>query len=166
MAYNFRKQAMIKKLQRAKEAIASKEKLAAIYESTVFSVKTLGWINCDHFYDDPTAGKAEIMVSNSSPSDLYFIDCSLVIPDLNIRLNGYPDGKGAYSLTQKDGRYTKLPIGRSAVIVGVSTQHDSIFFASKKINIKDGLHISLPMRPINRQALKDSLKAILAKPTG
>jgi hypothetical protein len=39
------------------------------------------------------------------------------------------------------GRYAKLPIGRSAVIAGISIQHDSIFFASKKISIKNELPV-------------------------
>ncbi len=161
LSYAFRRRSMIQQLQSAKDAAANQAKLSKTYESTVFSVTTMGWINCDRFYDDPTAGKAAMYVSNSSGKYLDFIDCSLVIPDMNVRLTGFPDNTGTYSFTQKDGRYTKLPIGRAAVIVGVSMQHDSLFFASKKINIADGLKISLPMGYTTVKGLKDSLAVAL-----
>jgi hypothetical protein len=160
LSYAFRRRSMIQQLQN-EDAAANQAKLSKTYESTVFSVTTMGWINCDRFYDDPTAGKAAMYVSNSSGKQLDFIDCSLVIPDMNVRLTGFPDNTGTYSFTQKDGRYTKLPIGRAAVIVGVSMQHDSLFFASKKINITDGLKISLPMGYTTVKGLKDSLVVAL-----
>jgi hypothetical protein len=157
LTYNFKKQSKIRIYQRYKEIAANQEKVSKSYESTVFSVEVMGWINCDRFFDDSTAGKAEMYVSNSSGSNLDFIDCSLVIPDLNVRLGAYSAEGGSYSFTQKNGPYTRLPIGRSAVVVGVSIQNDSVFFASKKINIKDGLKISLPMHSIAKNALNDSL---------
>lgn len=155
--YNFRRQSKIRMYQRYKEIAANKEKVSKIYESTVFSISVMGWINCDRFFDDPSAGKAEMYVTDSSGSNLDYVDCSLVIPDLNVRLSAYPTEGESYSFTQKNGRYTRLPIGRSAVIVGVSIQNDSVFFASRKINIKDGLRIVLPMHHIPKEVLKDSL---------
>jgi hypothetical protein len=161
LTYNFQRDAIIKMLQRQKDARADKEKIAKMYESTLFSVTTMGWINCDRFFDDPSAGKAEMYVSNGSGTDLKFIDCSLVIPEMNVRLSAYEDQPGRYSFTQKDGRYIKLPIGKAAVIVGVAVQHDSLFFASQKITIKDGYAVSLPMHYTNSKALNDSLKIAL-----
>ncbi len=161
LEYNLRRNVKIKNRQRYNEIDSKKEKLSAIYETTVFSVTIMGWINCDRFWDDPSAGKAEIYITNSSGANLDFIDCSLVIPDMKVRLSSFPAENGIYSFTKKEGPYTMLPIGREAVIVGVSMQHDSTFFAYKKINIKDGLRIGLPMQYIKSEALKDSLALAL-----
>lgn len=161
LTYNFQRQAMINILQREKEAGADKEKIDKIYNSTLFSVTTMGWINCDRFYDDPKAGKAEMLVSNGSGVNLKFIDCSLVIPDMNVRLSAYEVKPGQYSFTKKDGPYIKLPIGKAAVIVGVSLQHDSLFFGSQKVEIRDGYAVNLQMKYINSNALNDSLKIAL-----
>lgn len=163
MTYNFKRASKLAELRRAKEAIASQKAVATLYESTVFSVNRMGWINCDRFYDDPAAGKAAIVVSNSSGRQLDYIDCSLVVPGINARLTAYPAGADRWSFTKKDGRYTRLPIGRKAVITGVALQHDSLFFASKKITITDSLLVDLPMRYIARGELQDSLSAALER---
>lgn len=160
LTYNYKRQNMIKILQKQKDAIADRDKLSKMYESTVFSVTKMGWINCDRFFDDPSAGKAEMYVSNMGTS-LPFMDYSLVIPDMNVRLSAYEQKPGIYSFTQKDGRYIKLPVGKAAVVIGVSVQHDSVFFASKKITIKDGLIINLPIQYIDKATLGDSLSVAL-----
>jgi hypothetical protein len=141
--------------------MVSKDKLEQMYQSTVFSVKQMGWINCDRFYDDPTAGKAAIYVSNSSVNKLDFIDCSLVIPELNVRLSAFQDSTGKWSFTKKEGPYTQLPLGGNAVITAISLQNDSVFFASQKIKITDGLSVGMPMKHINTNRLKDSLEVAL-----
>ena len=70
---------------------------------------------------------------------------------------------GLYSFTKENEIYTKLPIGKEAVVVGVSVQNDSIFYASKKIKIKDGISLDMNMKHITSQNLKDSLELIVKK---
>jgi len=161
MEYHFRRQAKINKLKSIKEAIVNKDKLNKVFETTLFTVKKLGWINCDQFYDDPTAGKALMYVSNSSRNTLDYTDYSLIIPSLNVRLSAFQDSSGKFTFTQKNGDYTKLPIGREAVIIGVSLQHDSLFYAGQKIKIADELNTGLAMSYINKNSLKDSLQVAL-----
>ncbi len=158
---HFNRKVFMQLLQRQQEIAAKVEATTKFYENTIFTVGKLGWINCDQFYDDPKAGKADIYVSNISNQQLDYIDCSLVIPELNVRLSGHLDKPGTYTFTQPGGRYIKLPIGQKAVIVGVAYQHDSLFFASQKITIKDGLTIGLPMAAISKSSLKGSLEAAL-----
>lgn len=161
MSYHFLRREKIRKLQREKDALVNHDKVNKLYETTVFSVKKLGWINCDRFFDDPTAGKAEMYVSNTLQNQLDFVDYSLVIPELNIRLAGYKDSTGRYTFTQNKEPYTKLPIGKNAVITAVSLQNDSLYYASQKIKITDGLLVNLSMKPINTKNLKDSLQVAL-----
>jgi hypothetical protein len=159
--YQFHKRALIKIWQGIRHQQVNQKKLSKFYESTIFTVGKLGWINCDIFYDDPTAGKADIYVSNKSNVQLDYMDCSLVIPELNVRLSGHLDKPGTYTFTQPGGRYIKLPIGVKAVIVGLACQHDSLFFASEKITIKDGLTVDLSMAPLSKNGLKVALEGIL-----
>jgi len=164
LQYNFRRQSIIKQLESEKRAVDDKETISKMYETTVFSTKTLGWINCDMFYDDPNAGKAEIIIVNNSEHDLNFIDFSLVIPDMNVRLMSFQRDNELYSFTKEKGPYTKLPIGRDAMVIGVSIQNDSVFFASQSIKIEDGLNLDINMEYIPKASLKDSLNQILKKP--
>lgn len=144
-----------------KEALKHKEVVEQLYQSTVFSVTRMGWINCDRFFDDPSAGKAVMYVSNQSNNELENIDCSLVIPDLNVRLSAFQDSTNRWSFTKKEGPYTRLPIGKEAVITGVAFRHDSVFFARQNIKIKDGLSVALPMKLISKASLNDSLALAL-----
>ena len=164
LEYNFKRQSKIKQLEREKKSIEDKETLSKMYETTVFSTKTLGWINCDMFYNDPSAGKAEIILADNSEHNLNFIDFSLVIPDMNVRLMSFPRSNELYSFTKEKGPYTKLPLGRDAIVIGVSIQNDSVFYASQNIKIKDGLKLDINMEYIPKSSLKDSLELALKKP--
>lgn len=161
LKYHFKRQSLIKQLQREKQAIADKETLSKIYATTVFSLKKLGWINCDFFYNDSKADKAEIFLANSSERQLDFIDFSLVISDLNVRLMSFQRENDLYSFTKEDGPYTKLPIGKEAIVIGVAVQNDSVFYASQSIKISDGLNLDFKMEYIPTEVLKDSLELVL-----
>ena len=163
LRYNFLRNQLIKQLQTQKENMVTKNKIEKLYEATVFSVSKMGWINCDRFYDDPNAGKADILVTGNSPEALKYIDCSLVIPSMNVRLSAWQNANGSYTFTQKDGRYIKLPIGMPAVVVGTALQNNQLYFSTQKITIKDGLGVTLQMKQIARSALSDSLEAVVKK---
>jgi hypothetical protein len=164
LTYNFKRESIIEQLRKEKAQILDKEKLSKLYETSVFSTKTLGWINCDRFYDDPNSGKADILMADISNNKLNFIDFSLVIPYMNVRLNGFKLKDNLYSFTQEKGPYSKLPIGYSAIVVGISVENDSTFFASKKITIEDGLNLDFKLEYIIEDALRDSLESVLDQP--
>jgi hypothetical protein len=161
LSYHLIRRDKIRNLKRIKDAITNTHKLAELYESTIFSVKKLGWINCDRFFDDPTAAKAEMYVSNTLKNKPDVVDYSLVIPELNVRLNAFKDNNGRYTFTQNKGPYTKLPIGIDAVITAVSLHEDSLYFGHQKIKITDGLSVNLSMKHIDTKDLKDSLQMAL-----
>lgn len=73
-------------------------------------------------------------------------------------------GDNLYSFTQENGPYTKLPIGKEAVIIGVSIQNDSVFYASQKINIEDNLKLNVNMKYVPKSSLNDSLAFALNQP--
>jgi hypothetical protein len=164
LEYNFKRQAIIKQLEKKKKVIEDREKLEKTIETTTFSSKKLGWFNCDIFYNDTTAGKAEITLSDNSDHNLNFIDFSLVIPDINVRLMSFQRDNELYSFTKEKGPYTKLPLGKDAIVVGVSIKNDSLFYAYQNIKIEDGLKLDIKMEHIPKESLKDSLELALNKP--
>ena len=163
LKYHFLRNQLITTMTEQNENEAAKDKIEKIYATTAFSVNKMGWINCDRFYDDPAAGKADIAVSDNSGQGLKYIDCSLVIPSLNVRLAAWQNANGTYTFTQKDGRYIKLPIGIPAVVVGTALQNKQLYFSAQKISIKDGISVNLLMKPIATESLSDSLQAVVKK---
>ena len=153
--------AYISEVKRIKEAIEKKAEVQKLAQETVFATSQLGWINCDRFLNDPSAGKAEIIVSIDSDVELEYTDCSLIIPDLNVKLSAFPYGEKQYSFTQANGAYTQLPIGKEALIIGLSTVNGKCFYSYQKIKIEDGTSVTLKMEETDKSELKDKLEEIL-----
>jgi len=158
--YNFKRNVILNKLKREKEAEESHAAISGFYETTSFSVKKLGWINCDRFYDSPDAKEAKILASNSSNNDLNFIDFSLVFPKLNARLSAFINEEGNYAFTQ-NGRYSKLPIGEKAIVTGISFQNDSIYYAAQEIIIEEDMKVDLDLRLTSKDELRDELSKLV-----
>lgn len=152
----------IKEIRRAREIEEEQIKTQKFVQNTVFTTSELGWINCDRFLNDPTAGKAEIMVSIDSDSLPNYVDCSLIIPELNVKLSAYPKGSDQYTFTKKDGMYTNLPIGKDAIIVAISLIDGQVQFSSQKIKIEDRTTVSLKMEPIAKSELKRTIDELLS----
>jgi hypothetical protein len=165
LSYQFKRQNIIKELQREKDRMLNQAATTELLTTTAFSTSKLGWINCDRFFNDETAAEAEILVSNSSQHQLDFIDFSLVIPEINARLMSFLRGTKDYAFTKEEGPYTKLPIGKPAVIVGVSIQDGQVYYGSQQIYIADSLTVAIAMQPISKEALNDSLDAAV-RPVG
>jgi len=147
---------------REKEFKEEKGEMQEFIRETVFSTSELGWINCDRFSNDPTAGKAEITVKIESDTDLEYIDCSLVIPDLKVKLGAYPLGLSEYSFTRKEGVYTNLPIGKGALIIGVAYKNDKCYFSYTRIKIEDGTVVTLKMEQVDKEELKGKIENLLS----
>ena len=166
--YHFKRKAIIDRLEKRKKFFEEQEArreqitknrkaITEFYETTSFSVKKLGWINCDRFYDSPSAKEAQILAKNTSSTSLDFIDFSLVIPEMNARLQATPNENGEYTFTGDAAPYTKLPIGKEAIITAISFQNDSVFYASQKIKIAEELLVNLNMEVTTKAGLKDAL---------
>ncbi|MFK7775538.1 MAG: hypothetical protein AB8F94_25575 [Saprospiraceae bacterium] len=171
LTFNFKRNSIIEKLERrkkimeereaqAKQRIEDRKKLTEYYETTSFSAKKLGWINCDRFYDSPEAKEAKILASNSSKIDLNFIDFSLIFPKMNARLSASKNEEGKYAFTSS-GRYSKLPIGEKAIVTAISFQDDSIFYAAQEIIIEENMQLDLNLEFSSKEELPDALSKLL-----
>ncbi|MFT6320686.1 MAG: hypothetical protein ACJAT4_001614, partial [Granulosicoccus sp.] len=160
LTYNFKRNAILNKFKREKEAQESHAAISDFYETTVFSAKKLGWINCDRFYNSPNAKEAKILASNSSKTDLNFIDFSLIFPKLNARLSASINADGKYAFTSS-GRYSKLPLGEKAIFTGISFQNDSIYYAAQEIVIEENMEVDLDLKLTSKEELRDELSKLL-----
>ncbi len=149
LTFHFKRETIIKSLKR-------QQQLQKIYSTTIFSTTSLGWLNLDKFYLKSDLETTKITLRNSSVNNLNFIDFSLVLPDFNVKLSSSSNEDGSYSF-----RKGKLPHGKEAIIIGVSELEGSIYFASKKIIIKDSLNINFDMQKIPDGTLGDSLEISL-----
>lgn len=159
LTYNFNRNAILNKLKKEKEAEESHAAISDFYETTSFSTKKLGWINCDRFYDSPDAKEAKILASNSSKTDLNYIDFSLIFPKLNARLSAFKNEEGKYAFTQ-NGIWSKLPIGEKAIVTAISFQNDSVYFAAQPIVIEEDMQVDLDLKMTTKEELKNSLSLL------
>jgi hypothetical protein len=113
------------------------EKTFQSISTNSFAVAKLGWINCDQFYDDPTAKESNIMASVNNMGSYEFVTLSLIINGRRIALNGTPDDKLNYSFTGGLPPYTKLPIGERATIIGLAYKNETPFIGIKEIVIAE-----------------------------
>ena len=155
LSYHFKRKKIIEKLEKRIKVRAEGHAFQE-FTSTIFTAKKLGWINCDRFYNDPNAKESNIMVSNSSSNNLETIEFSLVLPNLNARIIGMKNNIGKYSFTGNRKPYTKLPVGEKAIVIGTSIQDGSIFFASKEIEIQEELSLTVDLKPVTKEELKES----------
>lgn len=95
----------------------------------------LGWINVDKFYNSPSAENFNLLANFSTPEDLEFLNVSLVIPSQKSYLTGYKNKDGKYKFTKENEYYTKLPIGETGYLIGISYQNDKPILGFKKISI-------------------------------
>ena len=160
LSYNFKRNAILNKLNREKEAEESHAAISDFYETTSFNAKKLGWINCDRFYDSPDAKEAKILASSSSKTDLNFIDFSLIFPNMNARLSAVKDEDGKYAFTSSD-QYSKLPIGEKAIVTGISFQNDSVFYAAQEIVIEENMQLDLDLQLSSKEDLRNALSKLL-----
>lgn len=154
-----RRERMIDELKRKKEAkneqIAFGEKKRKAY-SNAFKVNKLGWVNVDKFYDDPLAKEVHLAV-NVTGDPLDFHDVTLILPRLNMAINGIANGDGTYRFTQSMKGYNKLPIGETAVLIALSSKGDQPFFAMQMIKLSESQDISMEITESSWEKIEGAL---------
>jgi hypothetical protein len=95
----------------------------------------LGWINIDRFYNSPNAENFNLLANFTTPEDLEFLNVSLVIPNQKSYLTGYKNKDGKYQFTKENEYYTKLPIGETGYLIGISYQNGKPILGLKEISI-------------------------------
>jgi len=154
-----RRARVIDELRRKKDA---QDELAAFGAakrkaySNAFNVTKLGWVNVDKFYDDPMAKEVQLAV-NVQGDSLSFYDVTLLLPRLNMALNGISNGNGSYRFTQSVEGYNKLPIGEAAVVIALSSKGDRPYFATQMMKIEERQNVELTLTASTWDDVKTTL---------
>jgi hypothetical protein len=125
-----------------------------------FAVAKLGWINCDQFYNEPTANEANILASVKNLVNYEFVTLTLVINGRRIALNGTLGDNFKYTFTGKSQPYTRLPIGEKATIIGISYKDNQPYLGIKEIIITEKGNYDINLQASSTQEIKTKLNAI------
>jgi hypothetical protein len=142
------------------EAARRNEKEIQSISTNSFAVAKLGWINCDQFYDDPTAKESNLVASVNNMGSYEFATLSLIINGRRIALNGTPDDKFNYSFTGGLPPYTKLPIGERATIIGLSYKNDTPYIGIKEIVIGEKGNYTIDLQASSVKDINTKLSGI------
>ena len=129
--------------------------------STAFQVNQLGWVNLDRFYNDPKAKEVELYVAVETEADsIGYVSVTMVLPRLKLAINATLTQDGRYRFTGDSERYRKLPIGETAVIIGMSSNGETPYLETRILKIKKKQEVSLEMKPTTWDELKAELKKL------
>ncbi|NOQ74543.1 MAG: hypothetical protein GQ574_21205 [Crocinitomix sp.] len=156
LAYNFEREGVLEMFRKKKKAIEAQVELYQTLKK-VFSTSSLGWINCDQFYDKNYAKECEILVAIANRDKYDYIDCSMVLPSINSKISAHENENGLYTFTNKEGVYSKLPVGYNGVLIVVSVKDDKLYYGSEKLIIKEKVPVSLSLKMVSK---KDLIKRI------
>jgi hypothetical protein len=125
-----------------------------------FAVAKLGWINCDQFYNEPTAKEANILASVNNLETYEFATLTLIINGRRIALNGTLGNNSKYTFTGKSQPYTRLPIGERATIIGISYKNDKPYLGIKEIVISEKGNYDIELQASSTQDINTKLNGI------
>ena len=125
-----------------------------------FAVAKLGWINCDQFYNEPTAKEANILASVTNLETYEFATLTLIINGRRIALNGTLGDNSKYTFTGKSQPYTRLPIGERATIIGISYKNDRPYLGIKEIVISEKGNYDIDLQASSTQDINTKLNGI------
>jgi hypothetical protein len=148
--------------KRQKQIIQSrkdKETTRSMVTNT-FKVATLGWINCDYFFNDLNAKEVNIIATVTNLEENQFVSLSLVVNNRRMALGGSSNDNGGYSFTGKAEPYTKLPIGDKATIIALSYKDKIPFISMTEIEISEKGNYELVLEASSIEDINDRLKKI------
>lgn len=125
-----------------------------------FAVAKLGWINCDQFYNEPTAKEVNILASVNNLGNYEFACLTLVINGRRIALNGTLGDNSKYTFTGKSQPYTRLPIGEKATIIAISFMNDKSYLGMKEIVIAEKGDYTIDLQVSSTQDINTKLNGI------
>lgn len=128
--------------------------------SNSFAVAKLGWINCDQFYNEPTAKEANILASVNNLENYEFATLTLIINGRRIALNGTLGDNSKYTFTGKSQPYTRLPIGEKATIIGISYKNDKPYLGIKEMVISEKGNYDIELQASTTQDINTKLNGI------
>jgi hypothetical protein len=120
---------------------------------TSFDALDFGWVNVDHFYNDPKAENVKLMAATNEPAQMVY----LILPERNIILSGIQNDDKQYWFTKKEDGYNKLPKGEKAILVAIGLVDNEVLFADKEIVIGKNEIETLSLKKASSKEIKTRL---------
>ncbi len=121
-----------------------------------YSALDFGWVNVDYFYKDPNSKPVKLIAKTNEKTPLI----NLIIKNKNIILTGIDKGNNEYWFTKNENGYNKLPVGDTAIILGIGLVENDIVFDKKEVIIGEQEIIDLTLQKINNERLKSELEEL------
>ena len=123
----------------------------------VFSLKQLGWANCDRLFQNSNPKRVNVITLINNPDKINEISVSIVLEKEKVCLGGIEKGKNKYEFIDNNG-LPFLPAGENAVIFVTGFKENSPYFAIKKIRTDKDQNLSFSLEKTNLEDLKILLK--------
>ena len=115
-----------------------------------FSIKKLGWINCDRFYNDTRAKTDFVVDLGADPADFVV---RIIFPKINA-LSGFAVIDGTKLI------FTNLPVGEPVTIIAIGAKKGKTVGCFKETVISRQIAGNLQFEEINPPAFKEKLKQL------
>lgn len=123
---------------------------------TSFDALHFGWVNVDHFYNDPKAENVKLVATTNAPVQTVY----LILPDRNIILSGIGKDGNTFWFTKKEDGYNKLPKGEKAILAAIGLVNNEVHFAFKEIVIGKNEVEPLVLKKSTAREIATRLKAV------
>lgn len=121
--------------------------LKKLSEKYSVNIQSLGWINCDRFYNDNRTKIEYVVNLNDNASNYYTV---LIFDRIKSIMPGYIAGNKVI--------FTNVPTGESAKIVSVGIQKEKPVLAVQAVQISQNTFTGLKFEEISPLAFKEEVK--------
>ncbi|HET6227244.1 MAG TPA: hypothetical protein VFF27_13255, partial [Bacteroidia bacterium] len=138
-----------KQTEQEKQRTEAYTKLYAAME-----VQTLGWINCDRFYNVPDKTTLSVKLNNSQ--DITYVSLYLIFDDINSIVQTH---YGTTKTETSNPGFENVPVGAKARVVAFSLKGDKMLAYTAPIVIKKDDMVLISLKETSDEELKTMLNA-------
>ncbi|WP_282039932.1 hypothetical protein [Saccharicrinis aurantiacus] len=113
-----------------------------------------GWVNVDYFYNNPKSEQVKLVAHTNLSNAVV----NLIFKNDNVILNGLEKRKQEYWFTKDLEGYNRLPIGDTAIIIGIGLIDNKLVFDKREFIIDGDKTINLDFQEITGENLANELK--------
>ncbi|MEM6299766.1 MAG: hypothetical protein AAF740_13845, partial [Bacteroidota bacterium] len=121
---------------------------AKLHDSYISKVSTMGWINCDRFYDVPQEDRTNLFVEAETPVQMIFTRINSVLRGQHGEAEGTPTA-----------RFTNVPKGERVFLYSLKEEQNQLYLALKETTTGTD-QTPLVYEPVTEEELLERLKVI------
>jgi hypothetical protein len=142
--------------RKQKEKTEKEKKVEQAYEKvySAMEIQSLGWVNCDRFYNVPD--KTSLSVNMESRDKITFASIYLVFEEINSLMQTH---YGATVNGTSNPGFENIPVGAKVKLVAFSLKDDKLLAYSSNLVIKKNETVSVALK----ETTDDELKKLLGK---